>query len=442
MACMGASESLRMGARADTALLRWQGFLAWSVVALAPALFMYIRHLLSAAPWPRWQVALHFVPALVVGLPVLGLSLTQTDPAFWREHAQVGADAGVGTGGAISALLALQWAAYGVAAWLLLQHYRRRLLQQYSNVDQRRMGWLGTLIACLPALLLLWLLARLGGPEVALLIDTLYVPVGVAVLATFALRQPAVLLEPIDPHPPAPSRPPPVPPHLQQGRGVIAPVAPPAPPAAGRGAARPADAAPADRAHDPPARADASQHASRPGFGASVQAPQAGAEALPERTEPAAALPVEQDRSTDDAERMIAPAPEHGAAPALPSAEDDARWAALQVRLDELLAIERPYLDNDLSLAALAQMLQTSTHHLSYVLNQRLGVSFYDLINERRVREVQRCLRDPAYAGQSILEIALDAGFSSKATFNAAFKKHAGTTPSAYRQQLAGSSQA
>ncbi len=117
------------------------------------------------------------------------------------------------------------------------------------------------------------------------------------------------------------------------------------------------------------------------------------------------------------------------------AAEDEARWAALQARLEELLAIERPYLDNDLSLGGLAQMLQTSTHHLSFVLNQRLGMSFYDLINERRVREVQRCLRDPAYARQSILEIALDAGFASKATFNAAFRKHAGTTPSAYRQQ-------
>lgn len=458
MACMGVSESIGMGARADAALLRWQGFVAWSVAALAPALFMYVRHLLSAPPLARWQVALQFVPALVVGAPLVLMGLMHPDAEFWRTHAQIGAEAGQRTSGFLSALLALQWAAYGVAAWLLLQNYRLRLLAQYSNIDQRRMGWLGTLIACLPALLLLWLLARLGGPSVALLIDTLYVPVGVAVLATLALRQPAVLLEPIDPHPPSPplpSRPPPAPVRRLAGEPRVPPAAPPAPPAAvlAERSSSPTFAHPPDPA-SAPERASASQDDTRPAAGALAIAQPAAeaattaqrvAQAEPEDKQagPAASSRLNEGlaESADDAASQTAGrearALDESAGAPSSSAEDEARWAALQARLDELLATERPYLDNDLSLATLAQTLQTSTHHLSYVLNQRLGQSFYDLINERRVREVQRCLRDPAYARQSILEIALDSGFSSKATFNAAFRKHAGTTPSAYRQQAA-----
>ncbi|KPF68667.1 hypothetical protein IP84_08425 [beta proteobacterium AAP99] len=462
MACMGANESLAIGARADAALLRWQGFLAWSVVALAPALFMYIRHLLSAPVWPRWLVALHFAPTLVIGALLAAPSVMYPDPAVWRELFARTQPQGAAVPGGVSAALALQWAAYGVSAWLLLQTYRLRLLAQYSNIDQRRMGWLGALIACLPALLLLWLLARLGGPSVALLIDTLYVPVGVAVLATLALRQPAVLLEPIDPHPPAPSRPPPAP--LRRLAGELAgelrapTAAPPAPPPAVL-----AERSSSPLAHPPdtastPERTSADRDNTRPAAGALAIAQPAGEAATtaqrlaqPEPQDPHVGAAAEDrlkeglnegltESADGSASQTAAPearTPDDVADAPSSSAEDEARWAALQARLDELLATERPYLDNDLSLAALAQMLQTSTHHLSYVLNQRLGQSFYDLINERRVREVQRCLRDPAYASQSILEIALDSGFSSKATFNAAFRKHAGTTPSAYRQQTA-----
>jgi AraC-like DNA-binding protein len=139
------------------------------------------------------------------------------------------------------------------------------------------------------------------------------------------------------------------------------------------------------------------------------------------------------------AQALLSPSPAPVTAPASSerpmAVDDDTQGVELQARLTELLRTERPYLDNDLSLATLAQLLHTSTHHLSQVLNQRLKQNFYELINELRVREVQRCLIDPAYAGQSILEIALDSGFSSKATFNAAFRRHADTTPSEFRRR-------
>ena len=104
-------------------------------------------------------------------------------------------------------------------------------------------------------------------------------------------------------------------------------------------------------------------------------------------------------------------------------------------RLDELMQTEKPYLENELTLPELAGRLNISTQHLSQLLNDRLGQTFFEFINRRRVEEVKRCFSDPAYATESILAIALAAGFSSKAAFNAAFKRYTGQTPSQYRWQ-------
>jgi AraC-like DNA-binding protein len=91
------------------------------------------------------------------------------------------------------------------------------------------------------------------------------------------------------------------------------------------------------------------------------------------------------------------------------------------------------FLESDLTLAELARAVEASPHQVSQVLNQHRGVNFYDYVNRRRVEEVQRCLADPAYGGQTVLDIGLAAGFSSKSTFNAVFKRETGMTPQAYR---------
>ncbi|MBL8172151.1 MAG: AraC family transcriptional regulator, partial [Acidobacteria bacterium] len=59
--------------------------------------------------------------------------------------------------------------------------------------------------------------------------------------------------------------------------------------------------------------------------------------------------------------------------------------------------------------------------------------SFTDLINAYRVEDAKRRLLDPTWKHYSILAIAEEAGFSSKSTFNAVFKKHTGQTPSEFR---------
>ena len=101
-------------------------------------------------------------------------------------------------------------------------------------------------------------------------------------------------------------------------------------------------------------------------------------------------------------------------------------------RLAIRMGVERGYLDNDITLAELAQGLGTSPQLLSQYLNDVLGLSFFDYVNGLRVAEVQERMR--VDKGATVFALALAAGFNSKSTFNAAFKKVTGLAPSAWRK--------
>jgi AraC-like DNA-binding protein len=114
--------------------------------------------------------------------------------------------------------------------------------------------------------------------------------------------------------------------------------------------------------------------------------------------------------------------------------EPEAR--VLEKRLLALMDGERPYQDSELSLNDLARRLDTTPHKLSEVLNSELGQSFYDFVNAYRVRDVQRRIADGQSKNLTILSLAVDAGFTSKSTFNQVFKRHTGQTPSEYRKSV------
>lgn len=105
--------------------------------------------------------------------------------------------------------------------------------------------------------------------------------------------------------------------------------------------------------------------------------------------------------------------------------------------LSVLMDREKLYLDSDLTLPQLAQHLQVSRHNLSEAINSRLGLNFYDCVNQYRVEEVKRLITHPDYSNYTLLALAEEAGFKTKSTFNAMFKKFTGMTPSAYRKSIA-----
>lgn len=84
---------------------------------------------------------------------------------------------------------------------------------------------------------------------------------------------------------------------------------------------------------------------------------------------------------------------------------------------------------SDLTLNEVAQKLQTNAVILSKVVNQQFALNFNDFINQYRVNAVIERIKNPKYKNQTLLAIAFDAGFNSKATFNRAFKKFTDKNP-------------
>lgn len=129
--------------------------------------------------------------------------------------------------------------------------------------------------------------------------------------------------------------------------------------------------------------------------------------------------------------------------PALPPQEiinEKEEMPRLQDWKEKLLAYmtdKKPYLEAELTLSDLAKQLKTNTSILSKVINDGTGRNFNDFINSYRVQEVIIKLKAGEQQTQTLLGIAYDCGFNSKATFNRAFKKVTGKTPKEFTDALA-----
>lgn len=102
-------------------------------------------------------------------------------------------------------------------------------------------------------------------------------------------------------------------------------------------------------------------------------------------------------------------------------------------KLNRGMAEHQYYLDSDISLEGLANELSISSHHLSQLLNEHLNKTFYEYINEQRIRYAQDLMLNAP--GKTIMDVSIESGYNNKNSFNNAFKRHAGMTPSAFRQK-------
>jgi len=107
-------------------------------------------------------------------------------------------------------------------------------------------------------------------------------------------------------------------------------------------------------------------------------------------------------------------------------------------QLQDYMEKERPYRNSNLSLAGLSSQTNIPQYLLSRIINGHLGQNFFDFVNEYRIKEVTERLSGPADSHFTILALAMDAGFNSKSSFNSAFRKSTGTTPSEYRKKHSG----
>jgi len=105
-------------------------------------------------------------------------------------------------------------------------------------------------------------------------------------------------------------------------------------------------------------------------------------------------------------------------------------------KIRKYMVIKKPYLDRGLTIYDLSDQLKISRHTLSEVINEHMGMNFYNLVNEYRVKEVKERMKTEEYRKLTILAIAYDSGFNSKSSFNTIFKEKTGQTPSEYLAAL------
>jgi AraC-like DNA-binding protein len=110
--------------------------------------------------------------------------------------------------------------------------------------------------------------------------------------------------------------------------------------------------------------------------------------------------------------------------------------AVLRDRLIKVMQQDRAYAEHGLSIGDLADKVELPAHQLRSLINRSMGYrNFSAFLNHYRLTEVKAALADKNKSRTPILSIALDAGFSSLAPFNRAFKTNFGLTPTEYRTQ-------
>lgn len=114
---------------------------------------------------------------------------------------------------------------------------------------------------------------------------------------------------------------------------------------------------------------------------------------------------------------------------------DDSYCDEVIRKLVQAMEVDKMYLNQNLSLNDVSQAVGIPRYHLSLVLNKKLNNTFFDYINKYRVEEVKRIILTPGSEKMTLLGIAFDAGFNSKATFNRSFKKYENLTPQQYRNR-------
>lgn len=104
----------------------------------------------------------------------------------------------------------------------------------------------------------------------------------------------------------------------------------------------------------------------------------------------------------------------------------------LKTQLELMMTAKKPYLNTKLMKAELATMLGISNPELARLLNERIGMNFFDFVNYYRIKEFIALATTNKAKELTFFGLAQEAGFNSKTTFNKSFRSLMGTSPSVY----------
>ena len=113
---------------------------------------------------------------------------------------------------------------------------------------------------------------------------------------------------------------------------------------------------------------------------------------------------------------------------------DEKEYADLLQTVEAYMEKEKPYTNADFRISNLAQAIGQPAAYLSQMFNRHTGKTFYDFVNDYRIKEFKRRIEDPAYAQFTLTATSESCGFK-RSTFFTVFKKHEGCTPNEYLQR-------
>lgn len=108
-------------------------------------------------------------------------------------------------------------------------------------------------------------------------------------------------------------------------------------------------------------------------------------------------------------------------------------WKA---KIESVIKSQALYQNQELTLTDVAKKLDTNAAIISKAINQGFQMNFNDFINNFRIEAVKTSFEKGEHKKSTLLGIAFDCGFNSKATFNRAFKKNTGLSPKEFIEKL------
>jgi len=119
-----------------------------------------------------------------------------------------------------------------------------------------------------------------------------------------------------------------------------------------------------------------------------------------------------------------------------PVSISEKEYNAALSKLKQFMIQEKPFLNPSLTIQDVSTAIDIPVRDLSLLINHKLQQHFYDFVNTYRIENAMAILKDVSKSKVTILEILYEVGFNSKSSFNTAFKKHTGCTPTSYRKKL------
>jgi len=106
----------------------------------------------------------------------------------------------------------------------------------------------------------------------------------------------------------------------------------------------------------------------------------------------------------------------------------------LKNKITRLFEEEKIYRNHELKIVDVSLKLSTNRTYISRIINTDFNSSFSDFVNQYRVAEAKKLLKDQSTEKYSLDYLSEEVGFGSLHSFIRAFKKQEGITPGSYRK--------